>query len=654
MDEENKDNPNPKTKRIKVALKRGKRYGQGALIIIFVLGVFLGVHLKVIYDQAQIIRVQALDIPSLLLDRDFAESEVVLDNINNSFAKSQSYFNRISIFKKLPWAGKQIKGAEGLVVAGALAANAAKDSAELLADTPYAQADDITLEEIDYTSREFILAKIEESPEKIQAIKANIKEARVRLKQVLEEPGVLSVITKNAKLLDDKLALAEAVLDKAEPLLKVVPELTGFGTEKNYLFLLLNNDELRPTGGFVSAYSVLNIKNSTIKDLELDDTYNLDKKFIGLLNNQAPAPIAKYNYNHPWYPNQTGEWFFRDVTWSPDFTEVAPLAMEFYLRESPNPNQKIDGVIAITPTFVGDLLTLSGNLEVREYFLASNNLADILEYESHIGHKQAGLPTSERKKLILRSLAQMFNNIFDLENSDWPKFLNIFLDNLNQKQIMVYSSTPEIQNELLELSWAGQIKSTKNDYLLVVDANLASLKTNRVIKRTIEYQISPAGEDRYNAKVNITYKHTGEPSYKITKYGTYTRVYVPLGSDFREAEGSEDKVDQGVSFGKQWFGTYINIGFGEEKTLSFEYELPTSITEKIKKHEYHLLAQKQAGTVNDYLKLNLDFAKQVSKAKPADDTCVRSEECTLYIQDHKFDTDLEFLVELNRKPLFIN
>lgn len=647
LNQNNAYSPASKGQKIKAhAKKHGKKYGQGIIIIFFILGLFLCVHLKMIYDRAQNIRLQAAQIPALLTERDFSKAQEALGELTKELESTQGLFSRLKIFHKVPWAGKQIKGAKNLVEAGALASEATRDSAEILAAIPFSEADDISLQDIDYSSREFILAKIFSSSEKLPSVLANIQEARSRLNKI-SDPGILSIITANAKLLDEKLALAEKVLVNAEPLLKVIPELAGFAEEKNYLFLLLNNDELRPAGGFISAYSLLNIKNSFIAGLELDDTYNLDKKFIGRLGNQAPAPLAKYNYSHPWYPNTTGEWFFRDATWSPDFKEAALLAQEFYLKESDN-DTPIDGVIAVTPTFISELLALSGNLEVREYFIGKNNLADILEYESHTGHRQVGLPMAERKKLIFSSLVQMFNNIFDLENADWPALLNIFFDNLNKKQVVIYSHNPEIQNELVELNWAGQIKDTAGDYLLVTDANLASLKTNRVVNREINYKIVPDENTGYKAQVEITYKHTGEPSYKTTRYGAYTTIYTPIGSQLIEVIGNEDEVDKGQNFNKQWFATYINVDFGQEKTLTFNYQLPAQITSQIKKGEYNLLVQKQAGSVNDQLKLNLDFKKQIISSQPKKPD--KQTEDNLYHQDLKFNTDQEFQLKLKKNP----
>ncbi len=43
--------------------------------------------------------------------------------------------------------------------------------------------------------------------------------------------------------------------------------------EKNYLVLFQNNNELRPTGGFISAYGILKFRNGLFAGLEVNDVF---------------------------------------------------------------------------------------------------------------------------------------------------------------------------------------------------------------------------------------------------------------------------------------------------------------------------------------------------------------------------------------------
>ena len=124
------------------------------------------------------------------------------------------------------------------------------------------------------------------------------------------------------------------------------------------------------------------------------------------------------------------------------------------------------------------------------------------------------------------------------------------MDLFKQKQIMIFSNNEELQKNLERNNWSGAIKKTDSDYLLVVDANLASLKTDPAVKRKIKYELSLEGND-YKARVSIEYDHGGEFDWKTTRYRTYTRIYVPEGSRLISADGfineQNKKVEADVS-----------------------------------------------------------------------------------------------------------
>lgn len=77
-------------------------------------------------------------------------------------------------------------------------------------------------------------------------------------------------------------------------MLQVVPRLVGFEEPETYLFLLQNNHELRPTGGFIGTYGILKLQDGEIKEFETDNIYNLDKSTQPILQESAPEPIAIY------------------------------------------------------------------------------------------------------------------------------------------------------------------------------------------------------------------------------------------------------------------------------------------------------------------------------------------------------------------------
>jgi len=194
--------------------------------------------------------------------------------------------------------------------------------------------------------------------------------------------------------------------------------------------------------------------------------------------------------------------------------------------------------------------------------------------------------------------------------------------------------------------WGGSV------VLMVVDANLASLKTDRVVERTINYSLWRDGSG-VRVKTVITYKNKGWFDWRTTRYRTYTRIYVPEGSILVGSRGAmeNDKIFDPLQrpgqveikneLGKTYFGAFISIEPGEEKTLEFEYILPPWIEKNIQNGLYKLFVQKQAGTLGHPLTLNLNFDKKIKSATPAEEQKEWGDEIYKLQTDLKVDREIE-------------
>ena len=209
----------------------------------------------------------------------------------------------------------------------------------------------------------------------------------------------------------------------------------------------------------------------------------------------------------------------------------------------------------------------------------------------------------------------MLDGLKNRNLSDYSKILNIIDAHLKTKDIILYSTDPEIQNILVKNNWAGEIKNINSDYLMIVDSNLASYKSDQFLERFIKYSVEKIEND-YIATLEITYKHNGTFSWNSTRYRTYTRILVPRGSWLLETKGSMDmdRSDKpGITdikdlYNKTIFGTFIAIEPKTSNTLTFKYRLPENIKNQINNKSYKLFIQKQPGVKNVNYKLNiLDF-----------------------------------------------
>src|SRR3989344_820431 len=125
-------------------------------------------------------------------------------------------------------------------------------------------------------------------------------------------------------------------ISDARPLIKILPSLLGDPKEKKYLILFQNDKELRPTGGFITAYAVFRIDKGIFHVDRSDDIYTLDNGIFS--KPKAPAPILKY------LPNVT-TLHLRDSNLSPDFITSMDTFNSLYKKASGY--VPVDGIIAL-------------------------------------------------------------------------------------------------------------------------------------------------------------------------------------------------------------------------------------------------------------------------------------------------------------------
>jgi hypothetical protein len=170
--------------------------------------------------------------------------------------------------------------------------------------------------------------------------------------------------------------------------------------------------------------------------------------------------------------------------------------------------------------------------------------------------------------------------------------------------------------------------------LWVIDANLAALKTDGVMDKQIIYSIDANAEGGPLATVRLRYTNTNRRiTWRYTRYRSYTRVYVPEGSELVSWTGTAGKnPDTMRELGKQVFGAFWVIQPGQTGELSFTYRLPPRVTDKIAQGPYTLLVQRQPGA-NTKLTLDLRLGKTVRSATPAEDESQFGDDRYQYSED---------------------
>ncbi|MFH0779302.1 MAG: DUF4012 domain-containing protein [Parcubacteria group bacterium] len=535
-----------------------------------------------------------------LAEKDFTSAGAILKTLESSaFFKNVLIKNQLSVAEKiLSIGGKTSSAIKTLSLVG-------QEVIDVL------HQKNISFSNITPEQKARALALVADSTGKFEQAEAEFNAVSDQLVEI-NRLHPLFIFDRMINPLQEKIPKLRKAVGSLVSISKILPAFSGYPVDKTYLLAFENNRELRPAGGFIGTYGILKIKNAEIESIFIDNSYNLDQPAAAYLNVVPPKPIVEYL--------KQKKWFFRDSNWSPDFPTSADKMEWFYYQEGGR--EKLDGVIAFTPNIIEDLLGYLGSFTVDGITFTKQNFFDQLEYQVEYGYYKQGIPVSQRKDIIGDLSKLMIAKLYALPMNEWQNVIDLISKNVKEKQVLIYYNDPDFQSLAEKNDWAGNIKSFDGDYLQLVDANLAALKTDAVISRTINYNLAQNDKNEMFAQAAVVYKHSGSADWKTSKYRTYTRLYAPQGSELISVkingqELKKEKVDVYQELGKTSFGAFFEVGFHSSTRVEWNYKLPERIVAQAKAGRYDLLVQKQAGVLSVDLNLDLKFNQDfVSKNLP--------------------------------------
>ena len=546
---------------------------------------------------------------------EWSQAQGALDQAQESFAQARTLSLNLvhhPLWSQIPWYRQQTTSAYNLSKAADIACSTTLKILRQVQEWPDDLSQDLSqlsLSQLSTTSLSMALSKAQQTPALILDSLASLHEIESSLAAVNFGPGLnnLNAPVKEAlaTLEDGKKLLADYL-----PWLQLAPYLAKQLSNGRFLLILQNNDELRPTGGFIGNYGLLELQNGHIVNLEVHDSYHLDMPAQDYFKPAPPPLLNKYL--------GVKQWFLRDANWSPDFPTAARQIGYFYQEQTKIINKTsstpdIDGVIAITPPLIEDLLGLVGPITVEGQTYNQQNFVDLLQYRVEMSYDEYGVSSWNRKEVINDVISELKEQLMALPSSRLSAVIKIITDNLQQKNILLFSYDPVIEQWLIKANWAGQARSFSGDYVWIVDANLAAYKTDAVVDKQINYKLYNNGSD-WLTELTLTYKHNGGFDWRTTRYQSYTRVYVPLGSKLISQSGFQEAATVSEDLGKSVIGGFIVVEPQETKVIKLVYQLPANLAQQIMSGHYNLLLQKQPGRQRTSLTVNLNFPQPVKRA----------------------------------------
>ncbi|MCK9438596.1 MAG: DUF4012 domain-containing protein [Patescibacteria group bacterium] len=515
----------------------------------------------------------------------------------------------------------------------------------------------------------------------------------------------------------DQLLLLEDNLEIFTKYLPAIKDFLGIKQDKRYLLVFQNNSEIRASGGFIGSYALIDIKNGKIINIDIPPGGSYDTEGGMRTSVESPKPLHLvkskwYFWDANWWPDWTLSaknlmWFLEKssgpsvdgvISFTPDvlgdlldifgsvdlsekygviidsdnfqdnLQEVVEVIGNPVLYQDQNLKtdilNKIDYGVKNSSTSPEELLILNSELEGSlQESIIQDNLIDITTATTTATTTENLLPQNRPKEIIGDVFTVLLERV--MTDIDIDKVLKIFLsliDNLDRKNILVYFENNKLQEMIEFYSWAGRMKEAKNDYLMIVDSNIAGAKSDKFLQKNYYLESQIREDGRIINKLRIERDRRGE-QYELfsgVRNVNWLRVYVPLGSKLISASGfshpdeeyfkkneqyleknsflenTENKAEIDLKSGlriyqesgKTVFANWTMTDINQLSVIEIEYELPGNIF--LQKNSYSfldrffsnqeyffkhsLLWQKQAGSENSNFYFSLQNKSYFSPA----------------------------------------
>lgn len=612
------------------------------------LAVALGLHYRALYADVAEGRSLLLEAQDILetgrldvAEDDLVRAEDRLVQAGQLFDSAQHRLERDPFLKVaglLPLAGDQVEAGRQMMgigleasLAGRLAVEAARDF------NAVRTGEGGTLLEKSVVLLERVAPEIDSLEARLAVID--------QYRDHIDAGGLLPPLKAAVRDLDEQRERVRGLVQDYRRAQELVPSVLGFDGSRTYLVLAQNNAELLPTGGLISVYGLITVREGHIEDMFFEDAIAFGDRWMKAGNYvEPPGPLANYLLKD-W------SWNLALANWSPDFPTAARQAQWFFEAGGGRP---VDGVIGINVTTLEKLLDVTGPVDVPEYGVGvtSGNALDVIEANT----RSPAHPGDDRKAIVALIADEVMEQVLHAKPSQWSPLLDALEEVGDGKDLLIYLSDANEERLVQEMGWDGGLRDSDGDYLMVVDASVNSTKLNIAMEQSLHLDVTL--DELGNAHHRLTLNYLNDlPRWQEGRdpelvrrlmlggtYGGYVRLLTPSVSRLVSAteRGQSIGVEEiSEERGKSVFGRFFALPSGQEKALQIEYVSPTIVDIGPDRWEYRLFIQKQPGqqTIPAEVRVVPPDGMKITSATANGDSHPVGEEMTVTL-DH--DWTLEF------------
>lgn len=419
--------------------------------------------------RAALLRAEA-ELGSRRLDR----ASGALSDARRSFARMRNEMGGLGpllpVARRVPFVRTQVRAVEVLAGAGILLARSGEEVVEAAA--PILRPSD--------TGATFAgaVAGLRGADAHLRRGVAGVDAALAQV-SLLDRYRLVGPLGRAHRALADELPPAAARARTAERGLRALITFAGGSGPRRYLVFSQNPDEVRPTGGYLGSYGVLDAQRGR---LALERYDSVESWYEPRPQAVVPGPQAPLALRVPSPPvRQT----IANVNTAPDWPQAARLAMDLWGKGGEQP---VDGALALAPDFLARVLAVLGPVEVPSFgeTVTAANLVERTDYHTHLEGARQGDPN--RKRFLTALAAVVVGRLLDAPASRWGGLAAAVATGFDRREAMAWTRDTGVARALAERGWDGTLPAAAGDFF--ADAEFEYMaKNGRGLRRTYDHHV---------------------------------------------------------------------------------------------------------------------------------------------------------------------
>ncbi len=472
-------------------------------------GLFYGVRSAeaALEGKASLLRAE-----SLLRQRKVSDARAELVRAQQSFTRSSQAAHTLTRYlpgiKAVPLVGSQVKGVEVFADAGVQLS----DAGVRLADAAGAI--------VDPENQELELsAALDQLRDVQELLRSGITslEAAFASVESLDGDHLIRPLGRARTDLSRRLPeMKTRAVDADEALASLITFAGGDGPRR-YLVLSQNPDEVRPTGGFIGTYGVLQADGGRLSL----DTYDSIESWTSAHPGIFAEPTER---GSPLRFDTRIQQGLANVNTSPDWPQNAALAAKLWERAGEQP---VQGVVSFSPAFLGRILRALGPVTIESYgeTVTADNLVERLDYHTH---QATPAPGTGRKDFVAVLAQEVMTRLFNAPASSWERLAQAFGESFGSREAMASSTDAEVARVLAKRGWDASMPVSEGDFVYPAEFEY-SAKNGRQLRRTYDHDVvlRPDGSARITTRVKIVNPDPVDPIRNPEGGLAYVTMYGP-------------------------------------------------------------------------------------------------------------------------------